>query len=703
VVKYHGGETTQEKLRKESGTTLNGTSLLGLYQAAQKLGFEVAGYEADIKNLKELGVPVILHIIKEEKLEHFVVCYGFEKSKFILGDPASGIEYYMEEELAAVWKSRAMLQLTPGKNFVTRKSDSKNKRTWFLQLLKPDYPVLGIAAFLGIVISVLGLATAIFSQKLIDHILPEKNTRTLVLGLIIFAVILFARAIVMYVRTIFLVRQSREMNARLISHFFGKLLFLPKPFFDSTSTGDMVARMNDAGHIQKTVVFLSSQVVIDLLVVLVSAGYIFVYSVSTGLFSLLSIPAFSLLAWHYNKKVIVAQREVMQSYAATESKYIDTINGIKTIKTFNRENLFTKVVNVVYGFFMQKVFDLGLLGAKINLWITAGSALLLTGIISWSAWLVLQEQLLLGQMMAIITLVGSLGASIVNIAMANIQLQEARVAFDRMYEFTAAEPEYNPENAKNENINNDLQIEKLEIKNLNFRFPGKGLLLKDISFDVKRGEIITFFGEIGCGKSTLLAILQRFHKIESGTILVNNKNWNSFSTKAWRNHVAVVEQHVQLFNGTVLENISLQEKPDIEQVVTFCQKYGFHDYIMEFQQGYATIIHENSTNLSGGQRQLIALARAVYSQPQLLLLDEATAAMGRRTEKFVIELLNNLKKEIPVVFVSHRPQLARYTDLIYVIENKTVPAFGIHTDLIKSNSFYRAAFEELVILHEQKK
>ena len=161
--------------------------------------------------------------------------------------------------------------------------------------------------------------------------------------------------------------------------------------------------------------------------------------------------------------------------------------------------------------------------------------------------------------------------------------------------------------------------------------------------------------------------------------------------------MAVVEQHVQLFNGTVLENISLQEKPDFDQVVTFCQKYRFHDFIMEFQQGYATIINENSSNLSGGQRQLIALARAVYSQPQLLLLDEATAAMGRRTEKFVIELLNNLKKEIPVVFVTHRPQLARYTDRIYVIENKTVSAFGNHTDLIKSNSFYRAAFEELII------
>lgn len=697
ITKYYGGDTTQEKLRELSGTTLNGTSLLGLYQAAKKLGFDTDGYEADLQNLKELKEPVILHIIKDQTLKHFVVCYGFENGKFIIGDPAWGITQYNEEELETVWKSKALLKLSPGKGFITKHNETKNKRIWFLQLLKPDYPILGIATFLGIVISVLGLAIAIFSQKLIDKILPEKNIRSLVFGLIIFTVILLARALISYVRSIFLVRQSKEMNARLISSFFGKLLFLPKPFFDSTSTGDMVARMNDTSRIQKVVVYLSSQIVIDVLVTLVSAGYIFFYSVSTGIISLLSIPVFGLLAWHYNKKVITAQREVMQSYAATESKYIDTIKGIKVIKTFNSENLFAKVVNVVYDFFMQKVFRLGILGAKINLWITIGSAVLLSGIISWTAWLVLQGQLLLGQMMAVITLVGNLSTSVISIAMANIQLQEARVAFERMYDFASAKSEYKPENPNVITDNLVQQIKTLTVNDLNFRFLGKNLLLKNINFNVKSGEIITFFGEIGCGKSTLLSILQRFYSIESGEIWVNNQKWDTFSTQIWRKHIATVEQHIELFNGTVLENISLEKNPNAEKIVAFCRQYGFHNFIMEFQQGYATIINENSTNLSGGQRQLIALARALYSRPKLLLMDEATAAMGRRTEKFVLKLLNKIKNEIPVIFVTHRPQLARYTDRIYVIENKTISASGTHEQLISKNQFYRNAFEELIL------
>ncbi len=176
VVKYYGGETTQEKLQETSGTTLNGTSLSGLYQAAQKLGFDVGAFEADIKNLKELKEPVILHIQKDEKLEHFVICYGFENGKFIIGDPGWGITQFDENELETVWKSKALLKLSPGQNFVTQKGESKNKQAWFIQLIKDDYPILAIAALLGVVISALGLVTAIFSQKLIDHILPEKTS-----------------------------------------------------------------------------------------------------------------------------------------------------------------------------------------------------------------------------------------------------------------------------------------------------------------------------------------------------------------------------------------------------------------------------------------------------------------------------------------------------------------------------------------------
>ena len=488
------------------------------------------------------------------------------------------------------------------------------------------------------------------------------------------------------------------MNTRLISNFFGKLLFLPKPFFDSTSTGDMVARMNDVSRIQKVVVYLTSQIVIDVLVVFASSGYIFFYSISTGLLSLLSIPVFGLLAWRYNSKIIVAQRRVMHSYAATESKYIDTINGVKTIKTFNCENLFSKIVNNVYGFFMQKVYVLGLIGAKINLLLSVGGALLLTGIITWSAYLVLEEQLLLGQMMAIITIAGTLGTSVIGIAMANIQYHEARIAFGRMFEFSSANPEYVQVPDEENHTDGIGPGFSLSVRNLSFRFPGKKLLLNKINLDVKIGEIVSVFGEVGCGKSTLFDILLRFHEVEEGTVTINNQNWNSIETPVWRENVALVPQHVSLFNATIFENIALEEAPDPNKVVQFCKDYGFHKFIMELQQGYATVVNENSSNLSGGQRQLVALARALYKKPGLLLLDEATAAMDRRTEKFVVELIKKLKHEIAVVIVTHRPQLASLADTIYVIENNTIAISGNPGYVFQNNPLFRESFAEMPVL-----
>jgi len=707
IVKYHGGETTQEKLRDASGTTLQGTSLLGLYQSAQKLGFDVNGYEADLENLKKIEVPVIIHILKEGNLEHYMVCYGYEDGKFILGDPGWGIIEYRDEELEAVWKSKALLKLKPGKDFIRKKTESKNQLAWIKGLIRDDVPVLLVAAFMGTVLAVLGLAVAIYTQKLIDKILPSGDKELLFKSLGIFVAILLAKAFIGYIRGVFLIRQSKDMNIRIVSSFFGKLLLLPKSFFDSTSTGDMIGRLNDSQRIQRVVINLSSNILIDVLIIISSLVYIFMLSVSTGLISLLSIPVFGTLAWIYNRQIIDKQREVMQTYALTESKYIDTIHAIEVIKSGNKETLLGKAVQSVYNFFQGKVYELGILGNRINLWAQIGSVVLISGVIAWTSFLVLGKELLLGEMMAIVSIVGSLVTSVINTAMANIQFQEAKVAFERMYEFSAAVPEYETEipsskiQVPNPTAPGSMlqapSIETLELKDLNFRFPGKSLLLKGINMNFERGQMTTIFGEIGCGKSTLISVLQRFYSFESGEIFVNGYNWSDLTVPAWRDQIGVVTQHVKLFNGTILENICLQENPNVQEVIGFCRETGLESFIYEFQQGYTTIINENSTNLSGGQQQLIALARALYQKPQVLLLDEATAAMDRRTEQFVIKLLQRIKKEMIIIFVTHRVQLARQTDYVYVIENKQISFSGTHDEVIQSNRLYKEAFEEVLL------
>jgi ATP-binding cassette subfamily B protein len=345
---------------------------------------------------------------------------------------------------------------------------------------------------------------------------------------------------------------------------------------------------------------------------------------------------------------------------------------------------------------MNKVRELGTKASKINLWIVIIGSIHFTAFIAWTSFLVLNKQLLLGQMMALITLVTGLQASVISIVMANISYQEACIAFNRLFEFAFTKSEYNEKDALSF-VNPDNQMTGLCVNRISFRFPGKKPLLKEINFTIEKGEIITFFGEVGCGKSTLLNLLLRFYPFESGSLSLNNMDSKEWSLSEWRQKICKVPQHVKLFQGTVLENIAMRECPDTAGIVQFCRDYGFHSFIVNLPQGYATIVGPDNSNLSGGQRQLIAIACALYHCPQILLLDEATAAMDRRTEKFVFDLLKRLKKEMSFIIVTHRPQLAKFSDRIYVIENNTISCMGDHNTLISTNHFYRESFMECTI------
>lgn len=209
----------------------------------------------------------------------------------------------------------------------------------------------------------------------------------------------------------------------------------------------------------------------------------------------------------------------------------------------------------------------------------------------------------------------------------------------------------------------------LQIKNLSFRFTGRKKLFDNISMEVRRGELVTLFGEVGSGKSTLIQILQKHYLPESGEILFNGKSIAEYSVPQWRNFIGVVNQHTKIFNGNAFENICLGNYvEEAESIVLFCKEYGFDLFFDAFPQGLNTLLGEDGVHISGGQQQLIALARALYRRPQLLLLDEPTSAMDTKTEQFVINLLKRHKEQYAALLVTHRTHLAAISDRVYLFD-----------------------------------
>ena len=686
LVQYYGGAHTLEELRSLSGTTVQGTTLLGLYQAANSIGFEAEGNEADIEVLKAYNAPLILHLTMGN-LEHYVVCYGFEKGVFIIGDPAKGIIKLSPKELNSLWRSKTCLTLTPTPQFKKKTTQQKAQFKWFLNLIQKDVRLLLISGLLGTVIAVLGLAMAIFSQKLIDNILPSKDVSKLIQGVLLLTFLLLARIGISVVREYFLLLQAKDFNTHINQQFFSKLLHLPKFFFDTRKIGELVARLNDTQRIQRVIKMLVSATFIDILVVLITSAFLFYYSWQVGVFTLLSIPIYFFVIHKNNAKIVALQREVMQSYALVESHYINTFQGITDIKIGNKQGVFSKVNKTIFLSSQEKAFQLGKVNIKLS-WISGAiSVVFLVSILVYNAIQVLNGTLLLGELMAILSMVGSLLPSVLNLALISIPINEAKVAFARMYNFTAIPPEQE----EGENINT---IDRITLENVSFRFIGRKPILHHLSLQINKGEIVAVVGENGCGKSTLANLLLQFYPPDEGVIYINQQYpLNTIATKSYRSKVAYIPQEVAIFNGNVLDNILLGTPCKAEDLLAFLNEYGFDTYFNQFPQGLATQLGEKGVNISGGQKQLIAFARALFKKPQLLILDEATSAMDRHTEAFVHRILNQIKRDSLTLFISHRlHSLQHFADRICILENGTVRHSGTHNHLMQTQNFYSDFF-----------
>lgn len=699
VIKFYGGDISLERLRELSGTSKQGTTLLGLYNTAKHLGFDADGMEADtIDNLREISDPVILHVTLDNKFLHYLVFYGFDvNNRAIIGDPAEGLVLYSKDELNKVWQSKSLLKLVPNPNFQKASNLHSKKREWFVNLIKDDINILLLALVIGVFISMLGLSTAIFSQKLIDDILPSGNKYDLLFGLAIFTILLIARGFLNYIRGIFLIQQAADFNNRIIKIFYGLLLRLPKSFFDTRKIGELIARMNDTRRIQSTVSLISGNIIIDFLITLISISFIFLYSTLIGFVVLGCIPLYIIVLWMFSKKIANAQKIVMKSYADTESNYIDSIQGISVIKSANKELFFDSINRSVYGYFQTSIYQLGKLNISFGLYAELLSALLIATVLGFSSYFVLSKSIQIGEMVALISIASSVFPSINRLAISNIQIQEANVAFERMYEFKSVEPEYQVNSTSTQEDSTLKDDFNLIVQNVKFRFPGRKLILKNANLNLHRGEMISLLGESGSGKSTLIQIIQKFYKPESGTINLGDRNIDSIPTPTLRNFVGLVSQEVKIFNGNLLYNIALSNEYDaLESVIPFCKQVGLGAFFESFPQGYQTIIGEEGVNLSGGQKQLVAIARALFLKPKFLLLDEPTSAMDRNMERHILSLLTNLKDGMAILMVTHRVEIALKSDRIYILEDGEITKFGNPNDLMSSKNLFSDSMNELL-------
>ncbi|QZE13382.1 peptidase domain-containing ABC transporter [Halosquirtibacter laminarini] len=685
ILRYHNiKNVSYQDIRTLSGTDRQGTSLLGLYEASKDFGLEAKGLRSSIDKLKESTDLAILHIRKDRVMEHYVVFFGMHKGKFLIGDPAVGVKCVNDYELEKVWMSKKCLRLTRTVSRENSSNSNSPQKSLVINLVKQDLNKIISSAVIGIVVAILSIITALITQKLIDNILPSKRTGELLVIGLLFLFILCFRSFLSYLRASILAEQTKTFNLRIISSFFKSLIELPKIVFDTRAIGDMVVRLNDTVRIQNFITNVIGNSLIDLMMLLTSLAFVLYHSSELFVVSTIIFCIFFIVILSLTKKVLNKQKAIMSSFSQVETNYIDSIQGIVEIKMSNQEEEFSRINKNTIAHNQDKVYDLNKFKAKLNVINGIVTALYLSIVLMFGANKVLSDEMQLGVFMAIFGLCSAAIPFVINLAMIIVPLNEAVSAFNRIYELTNVRAE----NRSGENVT---EFESLEVENLSFNYPGRKRLLNNISFCVRKNELISIVGENGSGKSTITQLICRFYNPKEGRITINNKtDINSLELSQWRNTIGVISQDIHLFNGTIIENIAMSTSPEaINSTIERLKEIELIDLFNQFSDNIWTVVGEVGSNISGGQRQLIGIARALTKKSKLIILDEATSAMDVETETKIINIINTLKASVAFIFISHKVHILKnISDRLYLIDDGAINHWGNHQELMSTKNFY---------------
>ncbi len=691
VTAHYGLKIPIAKIRQICHTDTRGTNVLGLIQGLEQMGFNAKGVKGGVDALPELPLPAIAHIIVNGQMHHYVVIYKVTKDKITVMDPARGkLEEYKIEEFSKIWTG-VLILLEPNEYFEQRdEKTSLYKRFW--NLVQPHKSILVQALLGALVYTILGLSTSIYIEKITDYVLIDGNKRLLNLLSVGMIVILLFQVFIGAMKSILVLQTGQKMDKHLILGYYKHLLKLPQRFFDTMKVGEIISRVNDAVKIRTFINDVSIQIFVNIFIIIFSFALMFTYYWKLALITALVIPFYFLVYWITNKLNKKAERQLMEESAELESHLVESITSVKTIKQFGVEtfannktdNAFSKLLKTIYASVMNALFSgnssefLSRIFTIVLLW--AGSGYVIDRVITP------------GELLSFYALIGYFTSPVSQLIGMNKTIQNALIAADRLFEIMDLEREESTDKLEltKENIGD------IEFKEVSFSYGSRTEVFTNFNCLIKKGETTAIVGESGSGKTTLASLVQNLYPLKIGKIMIGDYDINYISNYSLRNLVSVVPQQIDLFSGNVIENIALGEDfPDIQRILNITKNLGILSFVEKLPNGFQTYLGENGALLSGGQKQRIAIARALYKNPEILILDEATSSLDTESELVIQNTLQEFRNQgKTMIVIAHRLSTIANADTILVMKDGQIIEKGNHFELISKDSIYKSMWEK---------
>ncbi len=695
VAKHYNKEIVPEKIRQVVGYNKEGVNLLGLSEAAEKLGFRTRAVQITFEQLiEDAFLPAILHW----KQNHFVVILkNSTKNKLVIADPAVGILSLTKDDFLQNWISLkaeehygTVLLLEPTREFHEDDSVETNSKmaSVVMRYLKPNSGYILQVFFAFLLTSLFQIILPFLSKSIVDTGINYKNLSFITVLLIAQLVLIFSRAMIDFLKAKLLLFVSIRINASLLSDFWIKLTKLPISYFGTYHVGDTLQRIQDSKTIENFLTNTTLNTVFSLFNFFIFGAMLWIFSKEIVLiFSIFSIAYF---LWIYvflrirrkiNYKTFeLASRENSTSLQLIQGMSEIKLNSAERVKRWEWENIQAAVFKLSF-----KNLSYTQLQQAGGILINEGKNVVITFI---SAGLVIKGDISLGTMLAIQYILGQLNSPIEQIIQFFQKGQDAKISLERINEV------HNLENEEREGVDylNNLPINKsISIDNLTYTYPGAGNspVLSNICLTIPQGCTTAIVGVSGSGKTTLLKILLKFFDSYEGRIKIGDTDFKAIGHGFWRKNCGTVMQDGYIFSDTIANNITIGcEDVNYERLNHACKVANILEFIESLPNGYNSKIGADGIGLSQGQKQRLLIARAAYKNPEYLFLDEATNSLDANNEKQIVENLNKFLQNKTVMIIAHRLSTVKNADKIVVLENGKIVEEGTHQELTQLQGKY---------------
>lgn len=693
IAKFYGSDFSLAHLRELAKTNKEGTTALGIVKAANEMGFETRPVQADktLFDMSDVPYPFIVHVNKEGKLQHYYVVYQTKKDYLIIGDPDPSVKItkMSKERFFSEWTGVAIF-LAPKPSYQPHKN-KKNGLLSFLPLIFKQKSLIAYIVLSSLLVTIINIGGSYYLQGILDEYIPNQMKSTLGIISVGLVITYILQQVMGFSRDYLLTVLSQRLSIDVILSYIRHIFELPMSFFATRRTGEIISRFTDANSIIDALASTILSLFLDVSILILVGGVLLAQNPNLFLLSLISIPIYMFIIFSFMKPFEKMNHDVMQSNSMVSSAIIEDINGIETIKSLTSEENRYQNIDSEFVDYLEKSFKLNKYSIlQTNL--KQGTKLVLNILILWfGAQLVMSSKISIGQLITFNTLLSYFTTPMENIINLQTKLQSAKVANNRLNEVYLVESEFQ---VQENPVHSHFLMGDIEFDDLSYKYGFGRDTLTDINLTIKQGDKVSLVGVSGSGKTTLAKMIVNFFEPCKGHISINHQDIKNIDKKVLRRHINYLPQQAYIFNGSILENLTLGGNNMISQedILKACELAEIRQDIERMPMGYQTQLSDGA-GLSGGQKQRIALARALLTKAPVLILDEATSGLDVLTEKKVIDNLMSLTDKT-ILFVAHRLSIAERTNRVIVLDQGKIIEVGSHKELIQAQGFYHHLFNK---------